>query len=308
MTSTEKGEVNILMSGASGFLGTVLASVLRESGFVISEVVSKDASRINIICPFALSEGNYEFVIHAAGKAHSVPKTRIEKQEFYRVNVDGTKNLCHALERSSQLPKSFIFISTVSVYGVDEGELIQETHPLNGITPYAESKILAEEWLRQWVSDKQVTLGILRLPLIAGPNPPGNLGAMIRGIKSGRYLSIGQADARKSVVWAKDVAHIIPRLAQTGGTYNLTDGYHPTFGELEEAIATALNKKKPVKVPYWVANCLGKIGDGVGKRFPINSDKLKKITSTLTFDDTKARNELGWSPTTVLSAVGEWLR
>lgn len=246
-----------------------------------------------------------EFVIHAAGKAHSLPRSEKEAQLFYDVNFEGTKNLCHALQRLETLPKSFIFISTVAVYGADTGTFINESHPLNGNTPYADSKILAEQWLRHWADEHRITLGILRLPLIAGPNPPGNLGAMINGIKTGKYLSIGQANARKSMVWAEDIARIIPVLAEKGGTFNLTDGYHPTFGELEEQIAKALNKSKPVKIPHWAAKGLALAGDVVGSRFPINSDKLRKITSTLTFDDTKARKILGWNPTPVLSKINE---
>src|SRR5690606_24129185 len=102
-----------------------------------------------------------------------------------------TRNLCRALEGLGNVPKSFIFISSVAVYGLQEGEGVGENHPLNGTTPYAESKILAESWLKQWAAENNVILSILRLPLIVGPNPPGNLGAMINGIKSRKYLSIG---------------------------------------------------------------------------------------------------------------------
>src|SRR5690606_10477594 len=115
-----------------------------------------------------------------------------------------------------------------------EGVDIKEDSPLDGKTPYAESKALAEAWLGKWAGENGVTLGILRLPLIAGPNPPGNLGAMVNGIRLGRYLSVGQANARKSMVWAEDVARIIPVVAERGGVYNLTDGHHPSFSELEE--------------------------------------------------------------------------
>lgn len=299
---------NVLITGLSGFLGTVLNKELNDED--TTRIVSIGGNnRIDISNPFELrNDESIDTVVHAAGKAHFVPKTQIDKQEFYRVNVEGTKNLCRALERLDQLPESFIFISTVAVYGVDEGEFIDERHPLKGVTPYAESKILAEEWLRKWANDHNVALSILRLPLIAGHNPPGNLGAMIRGIKSGKYLSIGQANARKSIVWAYDVANIIPRLAKKSGIYNLTDGYHPTFGELETSIALALNKRKPPKVPYWAAKILAGVGDIAGSRFPIDSNKLRKITSTLTFDDAKARNELGWNPTGVLNTVDEWVK
>ena len=54
-------------------------------------------------------------VIHAAGKAHSVPKTAFEKQQFYDINVLGTQNLLAGFEKIG-LPKQFVFISSVAVY------------------------------------------------------------------------------------------------------------------------------------------------------------------------------------------------
>jgi GlcNAc-P-P-Und epimerase len=162
---------------------------------------------------------------------------------------------------------------------------------------------MAEEWLHEWAVKNNIRLSILRLPLVAGPNPPGNLGVMIKGITSGRYLSIGEANARKSMVGAEDIAYIIPQLAQKGGVYNLTDGYHPSFGELERNIAFALGKKPPVKVSLFFAKVLAFFGNFLGNKSPVNSDKLKKITSTLTFDDTKARVLLNWRPNSVLDKL-----
>ncbi|MBK1438354.1 NAD-dependent epimerase/dehydratase family protein [Parapedobacter sp. ISTM3] len=298
--------INILLTGASGFFGKTISSTLASNGYRIFGLPNAIGQhRIDISKPFALNLNQLtQIVIHAAGKAHSVPKTNRDKQAFYEVNYEGTKNLCHALEGLDRLPRSFIFISSVAVYGLDGGQNINENNSLKGTTPYAESKIMAESWLAEWAVKNSIKLSIVRLPLIAGPNPPGNLGAMIDGIKSGKYLSIGQADARKSVVWAEDIARIIPSLAEKGGIYNLTDGYHPTFGELEESISNALGKRKPIKVPYWLAKGLAKTGDIIG-RFPINSEKLQKITSTLTFDDSKARKALDWNPTPVLSKIAE---
>jgi len=301
-------DANVLLTGSSGFLGQSILKVIRgKFNEIICLGSDNPYSRVDISAPFEIIDApcGIKTVIHAAGKAHTIPKTLDEERDFYRVNFEGTKNLCHALEKLEKLPPSFVFISTVAVYGVDQGLCLKENAPLRGYTPYSKSKILAEQWLHEWSAKNNVKLGILRLPLIAGPRPTGNLSAMVNGIRYGKYLSIGRADARKSIVWAEDVANIIPVLTQKGGTYNLTDGVHPTFGELETAIATALNKRRPVKVPYWVAKALAKTGDIIGSRFPINSEKLVKITSSLTFDDQKAREELGWRPTSVLDKISQ---
>ena len=65
------------------------------------------------------------------------------------------------------------------------------------------SKKKAEEYLTKWCADHDVTLGILRPSLLAGNNAPGNLGAMVDGIKSGKYLSINHGKARKSLLMAE---------------------------------------------------------------------------------------------------------
>ena len=295
-----------LITGASGFLGSILAGTLKQKGAkVTGQGRANQDINLDISQYFSFPPNSaFDIVIHSAGKAHAVPRTAEEERVFYQVNLEGTKNLCAAIDQLPVFPEAFVFISTVAVYGVDSGVLIPEDAPLNGATPYAKSKIVAEEWLREWAERNGIVLGILRLPLIAGPNPPGNLGAMVNGIRSGRYLSIGKASARKSVVWAEDIAGVIPKLADVGGTYNLTDGYHPSFGELEHAIAVSLGKKDPMKVPMALAKVLGYAGDVLGDRFPVNSDKLAKITSTLTFDDAKARELLGWNPGKVVDRIG----
>lgn len=298
--------MNILITGNSGFLGEIIMSKLISQNFKLIELKEKGKTRIDITKRFDIkTELLINTVIHCAGKAHIIPKTKEEKDAFYQVNYQGTVNLCNSIDKLAVKPKAFIFISTVSVYGLDSGVNINEEHPLNGTTPYARSKIQAEVYLQDWAKQHNIVLSILRIPLVAGPNPPGNLGAMVKGIKSGKYLSIGKADARKSIVWAEDIAKIIPKLSEIGGVYNLTDGYHPSFGELENAISNTLGKSNPIKISPVVAKLISRIGDLLGPKAPINTDKLNKITSTLIFNDSKARTELGWNPTKVLDKISE---
>jgi nucleoside-diphosphate-sugar epimerase len=133
--------MNILFTGASGFLGNNMR-ILLEKKYKITTIglTTQDNYKIDIAHFIPSSLEKYDIVLHAAGKAHVVPKTEAEKQLFFDVNLQGTKNLCTALEKAG-VPKSFIFISTVAVYGCDYGENITEDYPLNGDTPYALSKI-----------------------------------------------------------------------------------------------------------------------------------------------------------------------
>ena len=292
--------MNLLFTGASGFLGINILELLRQR-YLITTVglTAIDNIQCNIAEEIPELSEKYDIVLHAAGKAHSVPKTEAESKVFFDVNLQGTKHLCAALENTG-LPKSFIFISTVAVYGIETGENITEDYPLNGTGPYALSKIQAEQFLKEWCGINNVTLTILRPSLIAGPNPPGNLGAMIKGISTGKYLSIGGGKARKSVLMVQDIANLIPLVADKGGVYNVCDSHHPSFRELEELICKQLNKSSVISVPFYIAKLLAIVGDLLGKYAPINSDKLSKITKSPTFSNEKAKKELAWESIDVI--------
>ncbi len=291
--------MKLLFTGCNGFLGKNTIDILRSD----YEIIKLDLIDADICCNLAKEQPNIkekvDIVLHAAGKAHIVPRTAEEKQTLSDINLKGTKHLTQALEQSG-IPKAFIFISTVAVYGLEKGDNITEDHPLQGDSPYALSKIQAEKHLIAWCKKHAIKLSILRPSLIAGPNPPGNLEAMIKGIKSGKYLSIAGGKARKSVLMVQDIARLIPLVVDIGGIYNVCDSQHPSFAELEHLISKQLGKSHPLSIPLWLAKILAKIGDLTGKRSPINSNKLSKITEDLTFSNEKIKQTLNWEPLSVL--------
>lgn len=294
--------MKILLTGANGFLGKTMQLVWQPAHEIITlgrdknvVVICDLSNQIPFISPI-------DMVVHAAGKAHIVPKSDKEKTDFFRINVHGTQNLLSALENNPSL-KKFVFISSVSVYGLITAINVTEDTALLATDPYGKSKIEAEKLVADWCVKKNIDYYILRLPLVAGEKAPGNLGAMVKGIQLGKYFSIGEAVAKKSIVLAKDVAALIGNLWGPSGIYNLTDGYNPSFNELEFKISKFYNKKAPFSLPVGLAKLLGYAGDIFGSKFPVNSNKLKKITSTLTFDDSKARAQLKWKPQEVLK---EW--
>ena len=283
--------MKLLFTGASGFLGCNIKPLLEYTYEVKTIGLKGEDINIDLSQEIPILKDSFDIVLHAAGKAHSIPKSEFEKQSFFDVNYKGTVNLCKALKESS-LPNVFIFISTVAVYGLESGNSIAENSPLNGQTAYALSKIKAEEYLTNWCSQNNVTLAIIRPSLIAGSNAPGNLGAMINGIIKDKYFSIGKGAARKSIVMVQDIALLIPLLVKKGGVYNICDDSHPSFRELEILISGQLNKKQPLSIPYFIAKLMAVVGDLLGEKFPINSLKLNKITKSLTFSNEKAKTEL----------------
>ncbi|SFA42216.1 Nucleoside-diphosphate-sugar epimerase [Pedobacter suwonensis] len=291
--------MRVILTGASGFLGKYIYNELCKAHDVITISRSGASHNLDLAKVIPVLEPA-DLVIHVAGKAHSVPKTAAEKQAFFDVNKVGTLNLLKGLEQSAAIPRFFVFISTVAVYGKESGILINENTSLEAKDPYGESKIQAERLISKWCAEKNVVCTILRLPLLVGENPPGNLGAMIKGLKKGYYFNIAGGKARKSMVMAADVAKIIPVAAKIGGIYNLTDGYHPSFEELSMSIAKQLSKGHPVNLPLWLAKVLAGLGDILGNKSPINTRKLVKIRADLTFDDRYAREQLNWNPKSVL--------
>ncbi len=293
--------MNYLLTGASGFLGSILKKVIPAEKIITLGRNQCDISLDLINVDSNLNLPISDVVIHAAGKAHMIPKSKAERDLFFQVNVDGTKNLLKLLEKNS-LPSIFIFISSVSVYGLNEANNVNEGSPLLASDPYGMSKIEAEKLVIEWAQKHGIKYYIFRLPLIAGENPPGNLGAMIKGIKKGYYFNINGGVAHKSVVMAKDVVNLILNLSGEVGIYNLTDRCHPNFFELSKLISSQLGKKVPLSIPYFMAFILGKTGDLFKGKFPLDSLKVKKICSNLTFDDLKAVKGLGWKPDSVLES------
>ena len=290
----------ILFTGGTGFLGKNVRPILDKKYEVTTcGITSDDMIKANLAKETPKLDKHYDIVLHACGKAHVVPKTEAEKQAFFDVNFTGTVNLCDALEEVG-VPKAIVFISTVAVYGCEYGDLITEEHPLEGNTPYAKSKIMAEEYLTEWCKKHNVVLGILRPSLLAGKDAPGNLGAMVNGVRKGFYMNIAGGKVIKSILMAEDIARILPSLVEKGGTYNVCDTRQPSFGELSISVAKQLGKGKPMNIPYWMAWCMAKVGDLLGSKAPINSYKLEKMTKSLTFSNEKARKELGWEPMDVL--------
>ncbi|GAB3318907.1 NAD-dependent epimerase/dehydratase family protein [Larkinella ripae] len=295
-------EPTVLLTGPNGFLGKHLTVALVEAGF---RVLKLGRTEGDIRCDLALQQPDLsgkviQVVVHAAGKAHSIPRTEKEKQAFFQTNEIGTIRLLRALEMGTKLPDAFVFISTVAVYGCEDGDNISETTELNGRTPYAESKIQAEQAVQTWCQIHGVRYLILRLPLLVGEEAPGNLGKLVRAIRRGRYVRIGDGAARRSMVLAGDVARLIPKAAQIGGIYNLTDGVHPSVRELSDAIVRQTGRRWALSIPIGLARLAGRLGDGLafltGKQVPINSPVIRKLTSSLTFSDQKARQFLGWDP------------
>lgn len=249
--------------------------------------------RNDIVCDLSLQApqfpNRFDLVVHAAGN--------ITPEHSEIVNHQGTINLCKGLENNP--PKQFVFISSVQIYGKTEGENLDETTPIIPTTNYGKSKRNAELYLEQWCNSHNVTLTILRPPLIVGTGMKGTLRSMVNGIYRGYYHHIKGNNARRSVIHATDISTAIRLIAPIGGTYNITDGDNPTVYDLAEALSYRIGNKRIYTIPLWMAVFAAKIGDYIGKNAPISSTKLSQLTNTLTFNGDALKRVIEWEPNCV---------
>ncbi len=108
--------MKLLFTGASGFLGNNVRPFL-ERVYDVTTVglTQQDNYTVNIAKEVPELHERYDIVLHAAGKAHSIPKTDAERQAFFDVNLQGTKNLCAALEKVG-VPRAYLYFYSSSIW------------------------------------------------------------------------------------------------------------------------------------------------------------------------------------------------
>lgn len=308
--------MKILLTGYPGFLGNHIKSYFDTSGHQVDTIgilaTCDDINNNHIVCDLSknvpeLHNKKYDLVIHAAGKAHVTPKTETEKKQFFDVNVQGTSNLLQGLVENP--PDSIILISTVAVYGKEKGVRISENDSLEAIDPYGLSKLKAEELILNYNFPQPVCRGIVRLPLVAGPSAPGNLGSMLRAMEKGIYFNIGQGNTKRSVILYSDIAPFLELLSKRGGIYNLTDGDDISFKELYHGIRELIKCPRRPPMPKFLAfplalgfEILQKI---TSRNLMFGLKRYQQLTHDLTFDGSRAIKDFNYTPQPVLKNLNQ---
>lgn len=309
--------MRVLLTGYPGFLAEEIYHYFLQKGATVDTLglrecaIAPAGNGKHYVCNLAeetpVLDEKYDMVIHAAGKAHVVPRTKEEADAFFKVNLTGTAHLLDALSRMP--PSSIVFISSVAVYGRECGVRINETAPLAAEDPYGKSKIEAEKLIWEYEFSQNVIRGIVRLPLIAGPDAPGNLGSMFRAMKKGFFFNVGKGEACRSVILRSDVPIALELVAAHGGTYNITDCRDMSFAELTQGIRKLEPCPKRPDLPRWFAFCLALAGEVAQKilrrSMPFNMKRYHQMTESLTFDGSLAVKDLGFEPHPVLDHLTE---
>lgn len=283
--------MRILITGGSGFIGTVLVHQLLAAGHdvrIYDKVRSEAFPELCIVNDvrdrqkLAEACNGIELIVHlAAEHADDVSPVSL----YYDVNVGGARNLVEACRERAV--KAIIFTSTVAVYGLDAG-VAREDNPIAPFNDYGRSKWQAEEVLVGWqASDPGNCLTILRPSVVFGERNRGNVYNLIGVIQRGRFMMVGSGKNRKSMAYVQNVAGFIAsRIGCRAGLeiFNYADSPDLTTAELVAEIRAAFGRPRAgVKLPLALGLAAGYVLDAVaavsGKRFPISAIRIRKFNA-----------------------------
>lgn len=313
--------IKVAVTGGTGCLGSPLVEKLVKDGiFVKLLTLTNDShfsysdNKIEIIigdinCSDALDKlcKNCSVIFHLAGAVHVDKVTKTEEQKFFRVNLEGTKNLLKASEKNGV--KRVVFFSTVGVYGHDADFSGDELSVCKPNSAYAMSKYQAEQLILNGSSGSDLEGVVLRLPVAYGPLDKGNMAKLIKTIRDRLFFYFGDGNCLRSMISSRNAAEaavkaaFIPRAANE--IFCITDGQDYTTNEIVGCVCRILRiNREPYHVPVFLANLLGKMGDVLRKYLyvpvPIDSDRVRKLSRPLTFSCEKAKRVLGYKPVETL--------
>lgn len=315
--------MKILITGASGFIGSFIVEEALRKGFDTWAAVRKSSSkeylkdeRINFIELNLSSKAqlieqlrghDFDYVVHAAG----VTKC-LNKQDFHRINTEGTKNLLDAILELQMPLKRFVFVSSLSVFGAIKEQQpydeIRETDIPQPNTEYGRSKLAAEKYLESLGS--RVPYIILRPTGVYGPREKDYF-MMAKSIKQHSDFAVGYKRQDITFVYVSDVVQAIFLAldkGENGRKYFLSDGEVYQSTTFSDLIHEELGRPWWIRItaPVWVLRiitfCGEYIGKMTGKVTALNNDKFNILRQrNWRCDIQPAIDELGYKPTVKLA-------
>tara|TARA_B100001093_G_scaffold132296_1_gene124838 strand:- start:1264 stop:2244 length:981 start_codon:yes stop_codon:yes gene_type:complete len=308
----------ILVTGASGFIGSFVCKNLLKSGrSVCASVRTNDLIPLKTnIKYFSVGEINNHTnwkealidtscVIHCAGVAHVMNKSNTDEiKNFHLVNVDGVKQLAEQAAKAGV--KKLIFLSTIKVNGENTFKNYNNVHfnkknkykftPSDKPNPkdvYAVSKLKAENVLWEISSRTNLEIVVIRLPLVYGRSVKGNLARLIKLVKSGLFLPLSLIQNQRSMIGIDNLVDLLIRCIDhpeaTGKTFLASDGEDLSTPELIKLIASSMGRKaKLFPLPIFMLKFLGSV---VGK-----SEEINRLVGSLRIDNSYTKKILDWTP------------
>jgi len=308
--------MRILITGASGFVGTVLCRELLARGHTVRAAVRRltapgavPPQLHQILVPDIAAEFDRRAlvdgvgtVVHLAAIAH---RSSIEA-EMRRVNCDAAVRLAEA---AAGLVRRFIFLSSVKVHGEDSGSgMYAEDDALNPQDSYGRSKLEAERALTETAARNGMELVIIRPPLVYGPEVKANFLRLLGWVDAGLPLPFASVRNRRSLIYVGNLVAAIARFAEhpaARGPFLVSDEESVSTPELMSRIARVL--ERPARLLPAPPALLRVAGMIAGRR-----DEIRRLTGSLAIDSTRARRLLDWRPPYTLDAglaeTARWFR
>ncbi len=297
--------MTILISGASGFIGTNLHLFLLENQpcTKVEKLIRKNLDVPEFLIQDEINTKAIDVILHLAGKAHDLKNTS-SSQEYYEGNSELTKNVFDAFLASEA--KVFITLSSVKAVADEvDGDLTEEHIP-NPITHYGKSKLLAEQYILSQSIPKGKRVYILRPCMIHGPGNKGNLNLLYKIVSKNIPWPLGAFENKRSFCSIDNLMFIIKELIEReeipSGIYNVADDEPLSTNELIGLIAQSQNRSPKLwNISKKFIEGVASIGDKL--HLPLNSERLHKLTSSYVVSNAKIKAAIG-KPLPVSSREG----
>ena len=274
--------LKFLITGGNGFVGSFLKNKLCSNHHLVKTLgKSKNNDyRVDLTKDFLKINEDFNVVIHSASIVHNPKHANSINQKLIIEDLEITFNLLRCIEKTSY--QKLIFLSSVSVYGIDFGKDINITQKISPKSGYGFSKAISEKIFIHNIPKEKLL--ILRLPLVNGPNPKGNIKKAMNAIESGKMVLFKGNLAVKTVLELEDLySFLVNRSSKFNGTHQIKS-YDIKFNDF----INSFSKNRIFYLPI----VLLKMTLFVTKIIKLESLKmtLLKISSDLTFiDSTKIK-------------------
>lgn len=293
--------LNILVTGANGFVGQTLCPVLRGRGHAVREAVRSGEGAHTVAVgeihggtDWSGALSGVEVVVHLAGRAHMTKDRARAMSAYRRVNLEGTEGL--ARQAAAHGVRRLIFVSSVKVNGEETfGRGFTEDDPPAPEDPYGISKWEAEQTLAEISAQTGLEVTVLRPPLIHGPGVKGNLLRLLDGIHQGRAFPLGAVSNTRSLLGLENLCHALQLSVEHSrtGTYLLADAETVSTPELVRLLAKAMGRQvRMFAVPVPLMELAAKV---LGRR-----SEFRRLTGSLEINAGRMQKDLGWSPAKTL--------
>ena len=291
----------LLITGSSGYIGSNLIKYFIDDYKIISLsrykpslkcewVKLSDLQKINFFEIFKLYKP--QIIIHCAAIAHKgVPKSKKDISYLSLINIEYTKKLLMASLQFNV--KKFIYLSSIGVNKNIEFLPLNEKSRLEPNNLYADSKLTSEKLIQNILNKSQTSWTILRLPMVYGPNSPGNLNLLIKLVDFKIPFPLEQKEKYKSFLSINNLISAMELILRNNKSdnqiYLLSDDDVISIKELIAYLCKI--RKKPITyffVPRFFYKLL-ELLPFLGKKFSI-------LANSYTVDSSKIKNELHWIP------------